>query len=102
MTPDIVTISEDGAHLSVAWPDGLRARIPAAVLRRAARDARSVRERIDHGAVQAPPDVRLVRSAPVGAYAVNLAFDDGHDRGIFPWPMLRELGADRAGGGTGN
>ncbi len=28
---------------------------------------------------------------PVGAYGVQFVFNDGHDRGIFPWVFLREL-----------
>ena len=31
---------------------------------------------------------------PTGNYAVRLAFDDGHDTGIFTWTYLRELGQD--------
>ena len=27
-----------------------------------------------------------------GNYAVRIAFDDGHDSGIFTWAYLRELG----------
>ena len=29
---------------------------------------------------------------PVGRYAVRLIFDDGHDTGLFTWPILYELG----------
>jgi len=29
---------------------------------------------------------------PVGNYAVQLHFDDGHNTGIFSWTLLRELG----------
>ena len=28
----------------------------------------------------------------VGAYAVRLVFDDGHDSGIYSWETLYELG----------
>jgi DUF971 family protein len=31
----------------------------------------------------------------VGRYAVRLAFDDGHDTGLYSWDLLRELGAER-------
>ncbi|TWT99073.1 hypothetical protein Pla108_00060 [Botrimarina colliarenosi] len=30
---------------------------------------------------------------PVGAYAYNIAFSDGHDSGLFTMERLRELGA---------
>ncbi|WP_413247280.1 gamma-butyrobetaine hydroxylase-like domain-containing protein [Pseudomonas sp. Marseille-P8916] len=36
-------------------------------------------------------DVRLERIAPHG-YGVQLVFSDGHDKGIYPWAYLRELG----------
>jgi len=29
---------------------------------------------------------------PVGVYAVNLTFSDGHDTGIFSWEYLHDLG----------
>ncbi|MEK9760992.1 MAG: gamma-butyrobetaine hydroxylase-like domain-containing protein, partial [Candidatus Puniceispirillum sp.] len=29
---------------------------------------------------------------PVGNYAVRLAFDDGHDTGIFSWSLLYDYG----------
>jgi prepilin-type processing-associated H-X9-DG protein len=27
----------------------------------------------------------------VGSYGVNIAFSDGHDRGIYPWSYLAQL-----------
>lgn len=36
--------------------------------------------------------VNVSRIEPVGNYAVRLVFDDGHDSGIYSWPVLRELG----------
>lgn len=35
--------------------------------------------------------VELVNAAPVGQYALQLIFSDGHDRGIYPWVWLREM-----------
>jgi len=31
---------------------------------------------------------------PIGQYAVKLAFDDGHDSGLYSWNYLRELGTE--------
>ncbi|MEE8118230.1 MAG: DUF971 domain-containing protein [Gammaproteobacteria bacterium] len=39
-------------------------------------------------------NVGVARVEPVGNYAVRLVFDDGHDTGIFSWPVLYELGRD--------
>lgn len=41
-------------------------------------------------------NVGVTRVEPVGNYAVMLAFDDGHDTGIFSWDYLYELGAEQA------
>jgi DUF971 family protein len=40
--------------------------------------------------------VKVLAVEPVGNYAVRLRFDDGHDTGLYSWPVLRELGEDQA------
>lgn len=40
--------------------------------------------------------VKVVAVEPVGNYAVRLRFDDGHDTGLYSWPVLRELGEEQA------
>ena len=37
-------------------------------------------------------NVSIEKIEPVGAYAVCLHFDDGHDTGIYSWETLYELG----------
>ncbi len=37
-------------------------------------------------------DVVIDRIVPVGRYAVQLCFDDGHDTGIYSWDWLYTLG----------
>ena len=36
--------------------------------------------------------LRIQRMHPVGNYAYNIAFSDGHDSGIYTFDMLRQLG----------
>ncbi len=36
--------------------------------------------------------LRIDGMRPVGNYAYNIAFSDGHDSGIFTFDYLRELG----------
>lgn len=73
------------------WEDGSASCLPAATLRAHSRSAETVRAGIDGLAPALPDDLAITAVEPVGAYAVNLAFSDGHDRGIFPWPYLRAL-----------
>jgi DUF971 family protein len=40
-------------------------------------------------------NVKITAIKPVGNYAVQLVFDDGHDTGIYSWDYLRELGESR-------
>lgn len=35
--------------------------------------------------------VNIARIEPVGAYAVRLVFDDGHDSGLYSWDVLWDL-----------
>ena len=37
--------------------------------------------------------VNIERVEPVGRYAVRLVFDDGHDTGLYTWPILYRLGS---------
>jgi DUF971 family protein len=39
--------------------------------------------------------VGIVRVVPIGNYAVQLVFDDGHDTGLYTWGYLYELGETR-------
>ena len=78
------------AALRLQWPDGA-AELPAARLRAVCRcgNCRARGEASDE-------PVHLVDAVPVGRYALNLVFSDGHDRGIYPWVWLRELADDMA------
>ncbi len=40
-------------------------------------------------------NVKIVGIHPVGHYAVQLTFDDGHDSGLYTWATLKELGENR-------
>lgn len=35
--------------------------------------------------------VRITSLEPVGNYAIRIAFDDGHDTGIYAWDYLKDL-----------
>ena len=40
-------------------------------------------------------DVVITRLDPVGSYAIQPTFDDGHDTGIYSWETLYDLGKNR-------
>lgn len=40
------------------------------------------------------PQVWITAALPVGSYALQLNFSDGHERGIYPWEYLEALGRE--------
>ncbi len=40
--------------------------------------------------------VRISQIIPVGHYAIQLVFDDGHDSGLFAWEYLHRLARERS------
>lgn len=81
-------------HLEIAWADGAVGAIEVRALRLACACAVCVDEwsgdaRLDPRSV--PEDVHPLRIRPVGRYAVQIAWSDGHDSGIYPFERLREL-----------
>jgi prepilin-type processing-associated H-X9-DG protein len=64
--------------------------------------APGARARIDGSFPASFDGVAIERLTPIGDYAINIAFSDGHARGIYPWPYLQLLarGALEARQGT--
>src|SRR5690625_1571963 len=40
-------------------------------------------------------NVDITAIEPIGSYAVQIVFDDGHDSGIFAWSFLYDLGRNK-------
>jgi DUF971 family protein len=77
--------------LALRWPDGRMAALTHARLRAACPCSECRAQRRAGIDVEADDGVRLAAIEPVGAYALNLAFSDGHRRGIYPYEMLADL-----------
>ena len=93
--PDEIVVRAGRSELVLVFAQAALA-IDARRLRAACRCADCRRERIDRGA---DPDsdgatiagATIAEVRLVGDHALNIAFSDGHDRGIYPWSYLREL-----------
>ncbi|MCL4685605.1 DUF971 domain-containing protein [Myxococcota bacterium] len=80
--------------LGVTWGDGHESEYGVRALRLACAcasciDEWSGKEQLDEATV--PADVRPLRITPVGRYAVQIAWSDGHETGIYPFRRLRAL-----------
>jgi DUF971 family protein len=89
--PETVVLKADRLRLGLAWPNGEAAELAAGRLRAKCRCAWCTRARIDGTFVASFDDVAIDRVAPVGDYAINITFSDGHTRGIYPWTYLRTI-----------
>ena len=95
--PTALTVHEASRVLEVAFDDGSMFRIPFELMRVYSPSA----EVQGHGPGQevlqtGKRDVGIVDITPVGHYAVQPRFSDGHDTGIFSWAYLHHLGAEQA------
>jgi len=88
-------IAVAGRELALAWADGHESYLPFDDLRR---DCPCAMCRGHHEAkpdplriVKAPAagEISIVRLVPVGAYAVQIVWSDGHDTGIHAFESLR-------------
>ena len=89
------SIGQSGPRtLAIEWVDGHRSEYDVRALRLACGCAECVdewtgEERLDEAAV--PADVVPVRIQPVGRYAIQVDWSDGHSTGIYPFRRLRTL-----------
>jgi len=100
MTPERLEVRNNGRELRVVWDGGRSDIMDAAMLRRECRSARARRQHID-GAPVGSSGVRITAVEPVGLYAVNIAFSDGEERGIYPFTFLADLARQAGPGAVG-
>ncbi|WP_208511833.1 gamma-butyrobetaine hydroxylase-like domain-containing protein [Variovorax paradoxus] len=96
-TPQSITVHGRSRVLEVGFSDGATFRIPFELMRIYSPSA----EVQGHGPGQevlqtGKREVELVNLEPVGNYAVQPSFSDGHDSGIYSWDLLYQLGSQQA------
>jgi DUF971 family protein len=89
--PEAIDVTARG-ELAITWPGGRQVLIPAVALRDGCPCAGCVeegtgRKLLDPSTI--PADIRPQRIVPVGNYAVQIFWSDGHNTGIYTWPALR-------------
>lgn len=95
--PTEVTLHGQSRVLEVAFESGERFRLPFELLRVYSPSA----EVQGHGPGQevlqtGKREVDVIALQPVGNYAVQPTFSDGHDSGLFSWDYLYFLGSQQA------
>jgi DUF971 family protein len=93
MQPTDIRLHKRSATLELHYPDGLKFILPAEFLRVHSPSAEVRGHGIGQEVLQTGKmQVKITLIEPVGHYAVQLHFDDGHSTGIFSWEYLYELG----------
>ncbi|BAN35046.1 hypothetical protein SCD_n01217 [Sulfuricella denitrificans skB26] len=91
--PTEIKLHQKSRMLEIAFSDGLRFELPCEFLRVYSPSA----EVRGHGPGQevlqvGKKNVEITDVQPVGSYAVQLVFSDGHDSGLYSWDYLHDLG----------
>jgi DUF971 family protein len=92
-TPTAITLHQQSRVLEIAFSDGAQFRLPFELLRVYSPSA----EVQGHGPGQetlqtGKRNVDIVALEPVGNYAVQPTFSDGHSSGLYAWDYLYYLG----------
>jgi len=96
LSPTEIKLHQKSRVLEIAFADGKRFTLPFEFLRVYSPSA----EVRGHGPGQevlqlGKKDVEITQIEPVGSYAVQLVFSDGHDSGLYSWDYLYNLGVNQ-------
>lgn len=94
--PTEIKLHQKSRMLEIAFSDGQRFELPCEFLRVYSPSA----EVRGHGPGQevlqvGKKNVEISDVQPVGSYAVQLVFSDGHDSGLYSWDYLHDLGVNQ-------
>jgi len=95
-TPTEIKLHQKSRQMEISFADGKRFELSYEFLRVYSPSA----EVRGHGPGQevlqaGKKDIEITTLEPVGSYAVQPRFSDGHDSGLYSWDYLYELGCDR-------
>jgi DUF971 family protein len=89
--PSEVLLQQGGTRIELRFDGRASLLLNADDLRAACRCAWCTKAKVQGAFPVALSGISIQQIKPIGAYAVNLGFSDGHDRGVFPWSYLRQL-----------
>jgi DUF971 family protein len=95
--PTEIKLHQQSRMLEIAFDDGASYQLPCEYLRVYSPSA----EVAGHGPGQevlqvGKKNVGISELVPVGSYAVQINFDDGHDTGLYTWENLYRLGKNQS------
>ena len=103
--PAQITVDHNQRVLTIAWKDGLVTSLPFNLLRKECPCATCNDQRSKQAAnplsltLRSGPIItqaEVTKVEPMGRYALQLTFNDGHDTGIYTYEFLRSVGESAA------
>ena len=94
--PTLIELHQKSRVLEIAFADGTHFKLPYEFLRVHSPSA----EVRGHGPGQetlqvGKKEVEIASAEPVGTYAMQITFSDGHDSGLYSWEYLHKMGLNQ-------
>jgi DUF971 family protein/molybdopterin converting factor small subunit len=90
--PTEINLHRKSRLLNITFSDGKAFSLPCEYLRVNSHAAEVTSRRLPETGKE---NVNIDRIEPQGTYAIRIAFDDGHDTGIYSWETLYDLGLNQ-------
>jgi DUF971 family protein len=95
--PTEIVLHQRSHSLEIAFDDGARFNLPCELLRVYSPSAEVRGHWGQYAKLQLDKqNVNITEIRPVGAYAIKIFFDDGHNSGLYDWGFLHDLGRRQA------
>ena len=94
--PTEISLHQKSRVLEISYADGERFELSYEFLRVHSPSAEVQGHGPGQGVLQVgKEDVMILNIEPVGSYAIQPAFDDGHDTGIYSWDTIYDMGKNK-------
>jgi DUF971 family protein len=94
--PVEINLHQKSRVLEISYSDGERFELSYEFLRVFSPSAEVQGHGPGQGVLQVgKQDVKITQIEPVGHYAIQPTFDDGHDTGIYSWETLYDMGKNK-------
>lgn len=95
--PSNIVLHQKTRVLEISYDDGATFDLPCELLRVYSPSAEVRGHWGQYAKLQLDKqDVNITEIKPVGAYAIKIFFDDGHNSGLYDWDFLYDLGRRQA------
>lgn len=89
--PTGIKLHKKSRYLEIIYPDGDTFNLPCEYLRAYSSAAEEKASQPVGSVLRGKKGINISAVNPVGSYALQIVFDDGHEAGIYSWPRLYDM-----------